>query len=170
MFLDHIQKLLGKKYIVLFVDWYSCWPEAFPVPDKSEETIAYLLLEEIIPRHSTPLQLVTDNSTGNVNKVMQHLLQTLNIIHITISYYHPQSNSKVERFHRTFNDVMSKEVKEHLDTWDLYINQVLAAIRFNESTKFSPSYLLYTREPVMPIDNILKPSQNTWERNHICLV
>ena len=117
-----------------------------------------MLLEEIIPRHSTPLQLVTDNGTENVNKLMQHLLQALNIIHITTSYYHPQSNSKVGRFHRTFNDVMSKKVKEHLDTWDLYINQVLTAIRFNtnESTKFSPFYLLYNRVPVMPVDNILK--------------
>ena len=91
---------------------------------------------------------------------MQHLLQTLNISHVTTSY-HPQSNSKVGRFHKTFNDVMSKKVKEHLDTWDLYINQVLAAISFNnnESTKFSTFYLLYNREPVMPVDNILKPRQ-----------
>ena len=49
--------------MVGFVDWYSGWAEAFPVPDKSAETIAHLLLEEIIPRHSTPLQLVTDNGT-----------------------------------------------------------------------------------------------------------
>ena len=156
------QTLSINKYVVGFVDWYSGWAEAFSIPDKSAETIAYLLLEEIIPRHSTPLQLVTDNGTENVNKVMQHLLQILKISHVTTSYYHPQSgNSKVERFHRTFNDVMSKKVKEHLDTWDLYINQVLAAIRFstNDSTKFSPFYLLYSREPVMPVDNILKPRQ-----------
>ena len=150
--------LSGNKYVVGFVDWYSGWTEAFPVPDKSADTIEHLLLEEIIPIHSTPLQLVTDNGTGNVNKVMQHLLQTLDISHIT-TYYHPQSNSEVEGFHRTFNDVMSKKVNEHLDTWDLYISQVLAAIRFNtnESNKFSTFYLLYNREPVMPIDNILKP-------------
>ena len=60
--------------MVGFVDWYSGWAEAFLVPDKSAETIAHLLLEEIIPRYSTPLQLVTDNGTENVNKVMQHLL------------------------------------------------------------------------------------------------
>ena len=41
----------------------------------------------------------------------------------------------------------------------IYLNQVLAAIRFNitESTKFSPFYLLYNCDPVLPIDNILKP-------------
>ena len=46
--------LSGNKYVVGFVDWYSGWAEAFPVPDKSAETIAHLLLEEIIPRHSIP--------------------------------------------------------------------------------------------------------------------
>ena len=150
--------------MVGFLDWYSGWAEAFPFPNKSAETIAHLLLEEIIPRHSTPLQLVTDN----VNKVMQYLLQTLNISHVTTSFYHPQSNSKVEKFHRTFNDLMSKKFKEHLDTWDLYINQVLAAIRFNtnEPTKFSPLYLLYNREPVMPIDNILKHRQKYMGEEH----
>ena len=73
--------LSGNKYVIGFVDWYLGSAEAFLVPDKSAETTAHLLLEEIIPRHSTPLQLVTDNGTENVNKVMQHLLQTLNISH-----------------------------------------------------------------------------------------
>ena len=54
---------------------------------------------------------------------------------------------------------MSKKVSDSLATWDNYLNQVLAAIRFNanESTKFSPFYLLYNCNPVLPIDNILKP-------------
>ena len=35
----------------------------------------------------------------------------------------------------------------------------MAAIRFNvsESSKFSPYYLLYTRDIVLPVDNILQP-------------
>ena len=54
---------------------------------------------------------------------------------------------------------MSKRLDENYETWDLHLNQVLAAIRFNmnESTKFSPYYLVYNRDPVLPLDNILKP-------------
>jgi hypothetical protein len=46
-----------------------------------------------------------------------------------------------------------------LTTWDVHLNQKLAAIRFNinESSSFSPFYLLYNRDVVLPIDNILKP-------------
>ena len=62
--------LSGNKYLIHFVDWYSGWPEAFAVPDKSAETVVHLILDEIISRHSTQLQIVTDNGTENINKVI----------------------------------------------------------------------------------------------------
>ena len=48
-----------------------------------------------------------------------------------------------------------------MTTWDLFLNQTLAAIRFNvsESNKFSPFFLLYNRDVVLQIDNLLKPSR-----------
>ena len=54
---------------------------------------------------------------------------------------------------------MSKKVSDSIDTWDICLNQILAAIRFNinESTKFFPFYLLYNHDPILLIDNILKP-------------
>ena len=69
---------------------------------------------------------------------MKYTLEQRSISHITTSYYHPQCNCKVERFHRTLHDVMSTRITENVETWDMYLNQVLAAIRFNtnDSTKF----------------------------------
>ena len=54
---------------------------------------------------------------------------------------------------------MAKKVADDQQTWDLFLNQALAAIRFNisESSKFSPFFLLYNRDVVLPIDNILQP-------------
>ena len=90
--------LSGNKYIICCVDWYSGWPEAFAVPDKSAETVVHVVLDEIIHGHRTPLETVTDNGTENINKVMKFTLEQMNISHVTTSYYHPQGNSKVERF------------------------------------------------------------------------
>ena len=100
-----------------------------------------------------------NNGTENVNKVVNDTLARLNIDHVLTSVYHPQSNSKVERFHRTLHDTLSKKVASDLQTWDLHLNRCLAAIRFNvsESAKFSPFYLLYNRDVVLPVDNILNP-------------
>lgn len=151
--------LSGNKYIIGFIDLYSGYPEAFPVPDKSADNIVHLLIEEIFPRHGSVLEIVTDNGTENVNRKMRETLQELNINHVTTSYYHPQGNAKIERFHRTMHDVLSKKLKDNVETWDVYLGQTLAAIRFNisESTKFSPFFLLYNRDVVLPLDTILKP-------------
>lgn len=161
--------LSGNKYIVGFIDWYSGYPEAFAVPDKTADTIAHLIIEEIFPRYGAPLEIVTDNSSENVNRVVRETLQALNVHHVTTSVYHPQANSKIERFHRTLHDVLSKTLKDNVNTWDLYLNQTLAAIRFNisESSKFSPFFLLYNRDVVLPLDNILKPRRKyTGEDTH----
>ena len=148
----------GNKYIIAFVDWYSGRPEAFAVPDKMADTVADLIIEQIFPRFGS-LQIVSDNGTKNVNKSVKETLAKLKIDHVLTSVYHPQSNAKVERFHRTLHDVLAKKVADNQQTWDLFLNQALAAIRFNvsESSKFSPFFLMYNRDVVLPIDNILQP-------------
>ena len=54
---------------------------------------------------------------------------------------------------------MAKKAADNQQTWDLHHNQALAAIRFNvsESTKFSPFFLLYNRDVILSVDNILCP-------------
>lgn len=116
--------LSGNMYIVGFIDWYSGYPEDFAVPDKTADTIGHLTIEEIFPRYDAPLEIVTDNGSENVNRLVRETLQALNVHYMTTSVYHPQANSKINL--------------------DLYLNQTLAAIRFNvsESSKFSPFFLL----------------------------
>ena len=65
--------------------------------------MARLIIEHIFPRFSCPLQIVTDNETENVNKIVKETLAKLKIDHVLTSVYHPQSNAKVERFHRTLH-------------------------------------------------------------------
>ena len=57
---------------------------------------------------------------------------------------------RIEHFHRTLIDVLSKKIKDNPQDWDLYYNQALVAIRFseNESTKQSPFFYLFQRDPV----------------------
>ena len=122
-------------------------PEAFATPDKSADTEVQLLLEEIISRHSCPIQIVT--GTENRNWVMRETLQV---------FYHPQSNAEIERFHRPLYDVVSKKLHDDLASWDLHFSQTLSATRVSvsDTTHNSPFFLLHGRHPIFLFDNILK--------------
>jgi len=162
----------GNVYIVSFVDWLTNWPEAYAVADKKAQTVASLILTELFPRYGAPLEIVTDNGTENVNRIMKETMMSLNIKHITTSPYHPQSNAKVERFHRFLGDVLSKLTEGDRHNWDLYLTQALAAVRFSmcETTKFSPYYMLFGRDVVLPVDNLLKPRRKYMGEDHHRLI
>ena len=151
--------LSNNVYILTAIDWFSGFVEAWPLPDKKADGIAHLLLDEIFPRYGCPLQVVTDNGSEFVNGTLRKVFEGLNIQHVRTTPYSPWSNGKCERSHRALIDVISKKMQDNNHTWDLYLNQALAAIRFSisETTKFSPFFLLFQRDPVFPIDNLLKP-------------
>ena len=153
--------LSGNRYIVSFVD-------------KSADRIVHLILEDIFPRFGCPLQIVTDNGTENVYRKVRETLDATNIHHIKTSYCSSQPNARTERNHRILHSILGKQIQEDVQTWDLYLNQTLAAIRFhvNESSKFSPFFLIYNRDVVLPLDTILKPYKRYYgdDEFQICLL
>lgn len=81
------------------------------------------------------------------------------IIKHSLYYYlllQSTGNGNVERLNRTIHYVMAKKVQEEIQTWDLYLNQTLADIKFhgNESTEYSLFFLLYNRHVVLPLDTM----------------
>ena len=162
--------LAGNKYLVGFIDVLSGWVEAFPVKYKTAENVAHLFLEEIWPRFGVPSLILTDNGKEFVNETMKYITNALGIAHIQTSYYNPRAN-KIERWHRFIDDVISKTADDN--NWDIYHNQCLAATRFAPSagTKYSPYFLLYGRDVMLPLDNILQKRKryNGEEGHKICL-
>lgn len=60
----------GNHYAIVFVDYLTKWPEVFPSPDQTTLTIAKLLVEQIIPRHGVPKELLSDHGPTFLSKVM----------------------------------------------------------------------------------------------------
>ena len=53
-------------------------------------------------------------------------------------------------------------------SWDIYLNQMLTAVRFHvsETIHFSPYYLLYNRDIILPLDNISRPRRIYYGNEH----
>lgn len=151
----------GNSYVVNLVCQFTGYPECFPCPDKSAETIAQIFLDHVYPVHFSPVYLVSDRGKEYVSTILDHICKVLKIARIKTSPYHAQSNSTTERFHRYMNDAISKEVgtATNIRNWDKVIPSLLAAYRSSchLSKKFSPFYLMHGRDPCLPLDTLLQP-------------
>ena len=163
------ESALGNKYILSIVDLYSGWPEAFAIPDKEADTVADVLIREIFPRHSCVDKILTDQGTEFCSAVMKYMTSKLFIHKIRTSPYHPAGNGRVERQNAVLNNIIAKRVCSNGHDWDLHIPAALSAIRtsVNESSKHTPFFLLYGRDPVLPLDTLLRPKHKYHGEDHM---
>ncbi|XP_063479179.1 uncharacterized protein [Symphalangus syndactylus] len=104
------------KFLLVLLDTFSGWVEAFPTTNKQATTVASLLLTEIIPQFGIPSSFQSDNGPEFVSQISQHIATALNIpwhFHIP---YHPQSSGKVEHTNRSLKETLTKlSLELHLD-------------------------------------------------------
>lgn len=142
----------GMKYIAVAVDSLSKWVEAEPLPDKSAVATAQFMLR-VLARHSCPHEVVTDNGTEFMGD-FSRLLQMHCIDHHHTSAYHPQANGLAERMMRSMMSSLEALCSSHPGDWDLHLPIFLWGYRTSRhaTTLYSPFFLLYGREAVMPVD------------------
>ena len=73
---------------------------------------------------------------------MDQVLQQLGIDRIFSAPYHPQSNEKLEVFHKYLKPMLKKLYEKYPANWDKYLIQVLASHRItpNLATADSPFF------------------------------
>ena len=105
--------------------------------------------------------ILLDNGTEFKNQLVDHILQQLRIDHIFSAPYHPQSNGKLEVFHKYIKPTLMKCCEKYPANWDKYINEVLASYRVipNLATAETPFFLVYGRDPNLPLHQLLEPMQ-----------
>lgn len=82
------------------------------------------------------------------------------------SAYHPQSNGLDERLNQTLKASLQRLVNDQQDDWDSLVDNVLFAYRTSrqDSTRFTPFYLMYGREAKLPIDASVQQRETSDEQ------
>ena len=104
----HMPPVWRVRYLLVHVDTFSGWVEAFPTTDKRAHTVAQILLTETIPRFGLPSSLQSDNGPKFTSKVTQQLVQVLQMpweFHVP---YRPQSSGKVERMNGIITETLTR--------------------------------------------------------------
>ena len=144
----------GNKYILVVSDYYSKWTESFPMRNMEAETVAKVIVEQVITRFGVPYVIHSDQGAQFESKLFADVCQLLGIKKTRTSPYHPKSDGMVERFNKTLATMLSAYVDEHQKDWDTHLPYVMMAYRSaeHETTGCTPNAMMLGREVATPLD------------------
>ncbi|XP_053486641.1 uncharacterized protein LOC128611284 [Ictalurus furcatus] len=128
----------GHEYILVLVDYATRYPEAVPLRKATSQNIARELVL-LFSRVGIPKDVLTDQGTPFVSKLMADLCRLLQVKHLRTSVYHPQTDGLVERFNQTLKRMLRRCPQA--------------------STGFTPFELLFGRRP----RGLLDVAHEAWE-------
>lgn len=153
----------GYQYLLLVVDSFTRWIEAFPLKNQESKEVAKILFEQIFSRYGAPLKLVSDLGKQFTSNLILSLCEIFNVKKHFTSAYHPQSNSFCERNNRTILQAIRAYTDKEQNNWPKLIPGILMALRNSpctQSTDHSPFYMAFGREMNLPFDLSVTPKDS----------
>ncbi|GBN73697.1 Transposon Tf2-9 polyprotein [Araneus ventricosus] len=147
----------GNRWIIVCTDYLTRFTVTKALPTGEAIEVAKFIVEEIILKHGSPKEMISDRGRtflSNLVKTINELCQTS---HLLTTAYHPQTNGLTERFNKTLADMLSMYTDVEQKNWDTVLPFVTFAYNSakQNSTGFSPFFLIYGRNITTPLDVIL---------------
>ena len=149
----------GNSYYLSWIEHFSRWPEAIPIPKTDTTTVAKAFVEQIISRHGISKYLLSDRGSNFTSKLMKEICQLLGTKQLFTTALHPMANGRVERLHSTIGNILSHFVDHTQQNWDEVLPLALLAIRssVHRSTGDTPAQIFTGRDVFLPFDVDSRP-------------
>jgi len=143
----------GNKYVLVIVDSFSKWMEAYPLPNIEAKTVAERFVLEFVSRFGVPYQIKTDRGRQFECELFKELCVLLEVNRKTSTPFHPQGNSRVERMVKVVGNLIAAFCQDYKQ-WDRHLPLLTLAYRctIHEVTGFTPNFVMIGREVVLPLD------------------
>ncbi|UYV79893.1 hypothetical protein LAZ67_18000997, partial [Cordylochernes scorpioides] len=147
----------GNKWTVVATDYLTRYAMTKAIPNGSSEEVGKFIVEDVILKHGAPRELISDRGRTFISHTIRDINNLCGTAHRFTSAYHPQTNGLTERLNKTLGDMLSMYVDVDQRNWDSVLPYVTFAYNTakQETTGFSPFYLVHGRDVETPLDTIL---------------
>ncbi|CAF1502254.1 unnamed protein product [Adineta steineri] len=145
-----------KRFLLVIVDYFTRWVEIFPMNLTTSSAIAEILINEVFSRYGLPKYILSDNGPQFISNIFNAFCQLFTIQRKFTANYHPQTNM-TERVNRTLKPLIAIFAQQHPHSWDKELYKLAFAIRtsVNETTGDTPAFLMFGRDPRIPLDLLI---------------
>jgi hypothetical protein len=147
----------GFSHLLVAIDKFSKWIEVRPLTSiRSKQAVAFFT--NIIHRFGVPNSIITDNGTQFTGKKFLNFCEDHHICVDWATVAHPMTNGQVERANGMLLQGLKSRIYNDLNKfgkrWMKELPSVVWSLRttLSQATGFSPFFLVYGAEAILPID------------------